>query len=80
MMQLSSQREWTNVALRTELRCFLSQTRAAGGIVSAMDVTEKNTTLITADSMGFLFVWDIAQYCTHGREDNLPECESFHVQ
>ena len=45
-------------------------------MVTAMEVNSKDTTLVTADSSGFLFVWNISGYCLAGREDEPPERES----
>ena len=45
-------------------------------MVTAMEVNSKDTTLVTADSSGFLFVWNISGYCLTGREDQPPERES----
>ncbi|KAL5011758.1 hypothetical protein ScPMuIL_010309 [Solemya velum] len=44
-----------------------------GATVGAMDMNKLNSILITGDSMGFMCVWNIDQYCQQGSEENPPE-------
>ncbi|XP_076467714.1 cilia- and flagella-associated protein 337-like [Babylonia areolata] len=47
--------------------------KAAGGMVSAMATNKANTLLYTADSLGFIYVWDVAKYCLERPETDSPE-------
>ena len=41
-------------------------------------VTNKaNTLLYTADSLGFIYVWDVARYCLEKPTDEAPEGRDF---
>ena len=43
--------------------------------MSAMVVDSGETTLVTGDSSGCMFVWSVAQYCLSGREEGPPQRE-----
>ena len=47
--------------------------------MSSMDVNKENTLLFTADSTGFVYVWNVENYCTKGHEHGPPECEQLAV-
>nr|KAG5692186.1 hypothetical protein BaRGS_008732 [Batillaria attramentaria] len=47
--------------------------KVPGGMVSAMVTNKANTLLYTADSLGFIYVWDVARYCLEKREEEAPE-------
>ena len=39
-----------------------------------MEVDSENTVLISADYLGFIYVWNIDGYCLDGAEVHSPEC------
>lgn len=46
-----------------------------GAMVSTMITNKANTLLFTGDSMGFIYAWDINNYCHDTPADAPPECE-----
>lgn len=64
---------------KIHFKCFIPppphlQTKLPGSMVSAMDVNKANTLLFTADSAGFVYVWNIDGYCVTHLEEEAPEC------
>ena len=51
------------------------QSKMPGGVVSAMATNKANTMLYTADSLGFIYVWDVAKYCLEAPETESPDGE-----
>ena len=43
--------------------------------MTAMETNKDNTILVTADSSGFMFIWNINQYATDMNEAEPPECK-----
>ena len=54
---------------------YFLQTKLPGAMITSMEVNKANTTLFTADSFGFLCVWNIEGYCMSDAESEPPECK-----
>ena len=60
------------------------QSRMKGAMISGMEVDKASHTLYTADSYGFVFVWNIKDYCLNYCHEDPPECtyssvQSYHI-
>ena len=49
--------------------------KTTGAMVTSLEVDKKNTILISSDSSGFLFVWNIDGYCLTEKATEPPECK-----
>ncbi|XP_070198273.1 cilia- and flagella-associated protein 337-like isoform X3 [Littorina saxatilis] len=62
-----------NVFQGGQLMAQFPGSKAPGGVVSAMATNKLNSVLYTADSLGFIYVWDVANYCLQNAETEPPE-------
>lgn len=49
-------------------------------LVCTMEMNKADTMLFTADSAGFVYVWNIEGYSMHGFEDDPPECKFIQIK
>ena len=56
------------------LSVFNLQSQTPGTLVTTMEVDIENTVLISADYLGFVYLWNIDGYCLDGAESRSPEC------
>ena len=46
-------------------------------MVSTLETNKSNSMLVSADSHGFIYVWNIANYCVDHPETESPECKYY---
>ena len=49
------------------------QSQRPGTLVTTMEVDSDNTVLISADYLGFIYLWNIVGYCLNGAETHSPQ-------
>jgi len=54
---------------------FVLQTKVAEAIVTALETNSANTRLFSADSVGFVCIWNIEGYCVFSSEVRSPQRE-----
>lgn len=62
-----------NVFQGGKLMAQFPGSKQAGGVASAMVTNKANTHLYTADSLGFVYVWDVSRYCVDKPANEPPE-------
>ena len=46
-----------------------------GAMISVLEINKLNTVLLSGDSNGFIYIWNIDGYCSKEPADKPPECK-----